>query len=72
MYNKAIEVLKKFIEHGYLAYIVGGYPRDFLLGIKTTDIDICTNAKPKEIMEIFDTEGVSDIQYGSVKIYIRK
>lgn len=68
MYGKAIEVLNIFHQHGYLAYIVGGYPRDFLLGIDTKDIDICTNAIPKEIMEIFDTEGVSDIKYGSVRV----
>ena len=66
MYNKAIEVLNKFYESGYLAYIVGGYPRDTLLGIKTKDIDICTNAKPMEIMNLFDTEAVSDVKYGSV------
>ena len=68
MYNKAVSVLKIFKEHGYDAYIVGGYPRDNLLGIKTNDIDICTNAKPKEIIEIFDTDGVSDIKYGSIKV----
>ena len=68
MYKKAIEVLNIFHQNGYLAYIVGGYPRDYLLGIKTKDIDICTNASPKQIMEIFDTEGVSDIKYGSVKV----
>ena len=68
MYNKAIEVLNIFKEHGYDAYIVGGYPRDKMLGIVTNDIDICTNAKPKEIMDIFDTEGVSDIKYGAVKV----
>ena len=68
MYKRAIEVLNKLTDNGFLAYIVGGYPRDYLLGIKTKDIDICTNASPKEIMEIFDTEGVSDIKYGSVKV----
>ena len=68
MYNKAMQVLNIFNEHGYDAYIVGGYPRDSILGIKTNDIDICTNAKPKEIMEIFDTDGISDIKYGSVKV----
>ena len=68
MYNKAIEVLKIFKKYGYDAYIVGGYPRDKMLGIKTNDIDICTNAKPKEIMDIFDTEGISDIKYGAVKV----
>jgi len=68
MYNKALDVLKIFNNYGYDAYIVGGYPRDKILGIKTNDIDICTNAKPKEIMEIFDTEGVSDIRYGAVRV----
>ena len=68
MYNRAIEVLNIFYEHGYDAYIVGGYPRDTLLNIKTTDIDICTNAKPKEIIDIFDTDGVSDFKYGSIRI----
>ena len=68
MYKKALEVLNKFYDNGYLAYIVGGYPRDTLLGIKTTDIDICTNAKPMEIIKIFDTDKVSDINYGYVKV----
>ena len=68
MYKKAMEVLNKFSQHGYLAYIVGGYPRDSLLGIKTKDIDICTNAKPMEIMELFDTEAINDVKYGSVKV----
>ena len=39
-----------------------------MLGIKTKDIDICTNAKPMEIMELFDTEAVSDVKYGSVRV----
>ena len=68
MYNKAISVLKIFVSHGYEAYIVGGYPRDNLLGRKTLDIDICTNAKPKDIISIFDTANISDIKYGFVSI----
>ena len=39
-----------------------------ILGIKTNDIDICTNAKPKEIINIFDTDSVSDNSYGSVRV----
>ena len=68
MYNKALAVLNIFYENGYLAYIVGGYPRDHLLGIKTNDIDICTNAKPMDIMHLFETNMVDDSEYGSVKI----
>lgn len=72
MYNKAIEVLKIFNEHGFLAYIVGGYPRDTILGIETKDIDICTNAKPKEIISLFETENSVDTGYGSVRVIYKK
>ena len=68
MYNRALEVLNILCDKGYIAYIVGGYPRDMLLGIKTNDIDICTNATPKEIIEIFDTDNISDTNYGSVRV----
>ena len=68
MYNRALEVLNILFDKGYLAYIVGGYPRDMVLGIKSNDIDICTNATPKEIKEIFDTENISDTSYGSGRV----
>ena len=53
MYNSAIKVLKMLEEHGFKAYIVGGFVRDLIINRKSSDIDICTNAKPKEIKEIF-------------------
>lgn len=68
MLEKALEVLKKLNDEGYLAYIVGGFVRDSLLQRKTNDIDICTSATPKQILEIFDNVIVSDMHYGSVVI----
>lgn len=68
MLEKALEVLKTLNQNNYEAYIVGGYVRDSMLGRKTNDIDICTSATPKEILEIFDNVIVSDMQYGSVVI----
>lgn len=68
MLDKALEVLKIFNQNGYEAYVVGGFVRDRLLNRKTNDIDICTSATPKEILEIFDNVIVSDMQYGSVVI----
>lgn len=68
MEEKAIEILNKFSENGYEAYVVGGYPRDKILGNKTNDIDICTSATPKEILSLFDNVIVSDMQYGSVVV----
>ena len=66
MLDKALEVLKKLNDNGYTAYIVGGFVRDSYLNRKTNDIDICTSATPKEILEVFDNVTVSDMHYGSV------
>ena len=68
MEEKALEILNILNDNGYESYIVGGYPRDKILGYKTNDIDICTSATPKEILEIFDNVIISDMQYGSVVI----
>lgn len=53
MYETALTILKEFNHLGFEAYIVGGYVRNFLLNIPTTDIDICTNATPDDIKKIF-------------------
>ncbi|MGC8981700.1 MAG: CCA tRNA nucleotidyltransferase, partial [Minisyncoccia bacterium] len=47
------DILKKLLESGYQAYIVGGCVRDLLLKRKAKDWDITTNAKPEEIQKIF-------------------
>ena len=40
MLDTAIKLLAKITEKGYEAYLVGGFVRDYLLGIKTNDIDV--------------------------------
>lgn len=69
MNNVSNEILKKLNDNGYDAYIVGGYVRDLLLGNKSYDIDICTNAKMKEVVKLFDGK-VND--YGSLNIKVGK
>lgn len=65
--NKEIEkVLKKINKLGYQSYVVGGYVRDYLLGINSTDVDIATNAKPSDLIKIFPN-GKTDSNYGSLK-----
>lgn len=65
------KILNKIEKNGYEAYIVGGYVRDHLLGKESTDVDICTNALPKDIIRIFEVKGNS-INYGSIKIIDQK
>ena len=69
----AIELLNIINSYGYEAYIVGGYVRDFLLSIKSNDIDITTNATPKQIKEIFKNielkkSDYNETNYGSLLV----
>ena len=57
------EIVNELINNGYEAYIVGGYVRDYLLGIPSYDIDICTNASIDEISKIFKGRGKSFREY---------
>ncbi len=66
------KILQKIIDAGFQAYIVGGYVRDYILGRETNDIDICTNALPKELMQIFADDDFKTSTYGSLKLNIHK
>ena len=68
MLDVALKVIQKIEDKGFKAYIVGGFVRDYILGIESNDIDICTNAKPKELVEIFEGAVLPREDYGSVKI----
>ena len=49
----AKKILTTINKNGFDAYIVGGYVRDLLLGMESNDIDICTNAKGKDLIKMF-------------------
>lgn len=68
--NKIIyDVLDKIEQSGFSAYIVGGYVRDLIMNITSYDVDICTNALPKDIKEIFNINKESN-SYGSINFNI--
>ena len=66
MLESALKLLKELTSHDYKAYIVGGFVRDYLLGRESQDIDVCTNATPKEIKEVFEDSFLPTDDYGSV------
>ena len=68
MYNASIEILNKINESGYKAYLVGGYPRDIYINRESIDVDICTNATPKELKKIFKESVLNKEAYGSVTL----
>lgn len=71
MLDSAKEILKKIEENNYKAYIVGGFVRDYILNIPSVDIDICTNATPKQLMQIF-SNAIPNEEYGSVDLTYKK
>jgi len=57
--REAVSVLSKIEEAGYKAYIVGGTPRDMILGsLEIIDIDIATNCPINELDKMFATHDI--------------
>ena len=71
MLKQAFKILQKIEENGFKAYIVGGFVRDYVLGINSNDVDIATNATPKDIMNIFKSSVLPKEEYGSVTLFIK-
>ena len=68
MNEVGLNILKKINKYGYLAYLVGGYPRDLYMGKDSLDYDICTSATPKQLKKIFGDSILPAEQYGSVTL----
>ena len=68
MDKSIIKILSLIEDNGFEAYVVGGYVRDYLLGKDTKDIDVCTNARVKELMDIFSEYNAVSNNYGAVKL----
>lgn len=68
------DILQRFHENGYEAYLVGGCVRDTLLGKKPLDWDICTEALPKETIKLFQEDKVilTGLKHGTVTILKHK
>jgi tRNA nucleotidyltransferase (CCA-adding enzyme) len=52
------------------AWVVGGCVRDLALGRPVNDWDICTDAKPDELMKIFPRAIPTGLQHGTVTVVL--
>lgn len=68
MLEKSLEVLNYIENYGFKAYIVGGFVRDYILGISSSDVDVCTNATPKQIKDIFEDSYIPNEEYGAITV----
>ena len=57
---------------GFRSYLVGGAVRDQLLGLPAKDYDLCTSARPEEIMKLFRKVIPTGIKHGTVTVLINK
>ena len=66
----ARKIIARLEQHGYEAYIVGGWVRDSLMGKSPSDWDICTSARAEEMMALFEDKRVipTGIQHGTLTI----
>ncbi|MFH0886730.1 MAG: HD domain-containing protein [bacterium] len=68
--KNVIYIIKTLKSKGYEAYAVGGALRDILLHIRTYDYDITTNAKPDQVMSLFNKTVPTGIKYGTVTVIL--
>ena len=64
-------IIEKLENSGFEAYIVGGFVRDNLLKKQSFDVDICTNAKPKDLVNIFKVKQRAN-NYGGFNFKIKR
>jgi tRNA nucleotidyltransferase (CCA-adding enzyme) len=65
---KAIEACKMLQDKGFESYLVGGCVRDLLMNTKPKDWDICTNAKPEQMKQVFPKTYDTGIQHGTITV----
>lgn len=51
---KALEICQKLKDAGFTAWLAGGCVRDALLGRKTNDFDVATDATPDQVEAVFE------------------
>ena len=58
MKKEVLEILTELEKNQFKAYVVGGYVRDYILNRKTNDYDIATDARPDDIIKIFNNKKI--------------
>ena len=67
----AVQVVRRLKEAGHEAFFVGGFVRDWLLGIEHYDVDIATSAEPGAVEAIFESARSVGAKFGVMLIIMR-
>lgn len=68
----AVDIIDTLKSNGFKAYVVGGCVRDSVLGRTPKDWDICTSAKPDDIVRCFSGKRVIEtgLKHGTVTVVL--
>lgn len=68
----AVFALNRLSENGFEAFLIGGSVRDALMGLPLGDIDITTNALPKDVERVFANFKTVEtgIKHGTVTVIV--
>lgn len=61
-------VVRRLKQNGFKAFFVGGCVRDYLLKEEVNDIDITTDATPRDVMRLFNKAIPTGVKYGTVTV----
>jgi poly(A) polymerase len=67
---KALEILRKLREKGFIAYFAGGCVRDRMLGVEPKDYDVATDARPEVVQKLFDHTVAVGARFGSIAVIV--
>lgn len=72
--EKSLELFRKifnlFNDNGYTLFMVGGTVRDYLLDLELFDMDVVSDATPKQMKEFLPDADYTFARFGSVKFKI--
>jgi tRNA nucleotidyltransferase (CCA-adding enzyme) len=63
-------IIDTLIGNGYEAYAVGGCVRDSILNKEPKDWDITTQAKPEDVINLFDKVILTGVKHGTVTVML--
>ena len=72
--ENVIYCMDKLKNAGFEAYVVGGCVRDSLMDLTPTDYDMCTDAKPQEIAQVFKKQALvrNGEKHGTIGVILDK
>jgi len=68
-----VKTISRIIRNaGFKSYLVGGAVRDQLLGLAAKDYDLCTDARPEDIISLFRKVIPTGIKHGTVTVLMNR